>query len=174
MLVTVIGQSVPTFFLGLLLIYFFGVQLGWLPVFGEGGPRHLVLPTLTLMWFPLARYTRLVRAQVMEAINQDYVRTARSKGLRERTVVMRHVLRNALLPVVTVLGVELGLLIAGAVIVEAVFAWQGFGTLVLTAATNHDYPVVQAAGFLVGLTVSLAAIVVDLAYGIVDPRIRAG
>jgi peptide/nickel transport system permease protein len=110
----------------------------------------------------------------MEVINQDYVRTARSKGLGERTVVMRHVLRNALLPVVTVLGVELGLLIAGAVIVEAVFAWQGFGTLVLTAATNHDYPVLQAAGFLVGLTVSIAAIVVDLAYGIVDPRIRAG
>ena len=170
----VLGQSIPSFFLGLILIFVFGVWLGWLPVFGSGGIEHYILPVLTLMGYPLARYTRLIRAQVSETITSDYVRTARSKGLTERVVVGRHVLKNALLPIVTILGVDLGLLVSGAVIVEAIFAWPGFGSLLLQSATARDYPVIQASGFLVAALVLLSSVLVDFAYGILDPRIRMG
>jgi peptide/nickel transport system permease protein len=168
----VIGQSVPSFFLGVLLIFIFAVKLGWLPVFGVGGVRHLMLPVLTLMGYPLARYTRLVRAQVSEALTHEYVRTARAKGLTETRVIVRHVLKNSLLPVITILGVDLGVVVSAGVIVEAIFAWPGFGSLLLQSAVARDYPVIQATGFLVGATVLLAAIIVDLAYGALDPRLR--
>lgn len=174
MFIAVLGQSIPSFFLGVLLILFFGVWLGWLPVFGQGGVDHLILPTLTLMGYPLARYTRLVRAQVSETMTFDYVRTARAKGLRENTVVTRHVLRNAMLPVVSVVGVDLGTILATAVIVEAIFAWPGFGTLLVEAAMNRDYPVLQASVAAIGVTVLISSIVVDFFYGILDPRIREG
>jgi peptide/nickel transport system permease protein len=170
----VLGQSVPSFFLGLLLIFVFAVRLGWLPVFGSGGPQNYILPILTLMGYPLARYTRLVRAQVSETMTSDYVRTARSKGLAETVVVGRHVLRNALLPVVTILGVELGLLVSGAVIVESIFAWPGFGSLLLQSVTARDYPVIQAGGFMVCSLVIASSVLVDFVIGILDPRIRAG
>jgi peptide/nickel transport system permease protein len=168
----VAGQSMPGFVLGMVLIYVFGVRLGWLPTFGQGGLDHRLLPVLTLMGAPLASYTRLVRAQVSETMTSDYVRTARSKGLSQTAIISHHVLQNALLPVVTILGVQLGLLLSGAVIVETIFAWPGFGATVLEAATTRDYPVLQAGGFLVGTTVTLSAIFIDLTYGFLDPRMR--
>lgn len=171
---SVLGQSVPSFFLGMMLIFIFGVQLRVLPVFGMGGPENMILPIITLAAYPLARYTRLVRAQVSETMVQDYVRTARAKGLSERTIIIRHVLRNALAPVLTILGVDLGVLIGSAVIVEAIFAWPGFGSLLLEAALARDYPVLQACGFVIGASVVLSSIVVDFAYAIIDPRIRSG
>jgi peptide/nickel transport system permease protein len=172
MFMAVIGQSVPSFFLGVMLILVFGVWLNWLPVFGRGGLDHLLLPTVTLMGYPLARYTRLVRAQVSEAMTLDYVRTARAKGLHERKVVADHVLRNALLPVVSVIGVDIGTLLATAVIVEAIFAWPGFGSLLIQSAMGRDYPVLQASIAAIGVTVIVSSIIVDFLYGILDPRIR--
>jgi peptide/nickel transport system permease protein len=172
MVLALVGQSVPSFFLGVLYIFFFGVTLGWLPVFGTGGIDHYVLPVATLMGYPLARYTRLTRAQVSETLSQEYVRTARAKGLAETNVIRKHVLRNALLPIVTVMGVDIGTLVGSAIIVEAVFAWPGFGTLVVEAAKTRDYPVIQAAGFTIGLLVLAGSLISDFAYGLLDPRIR--
>ncbi len=172
MVLALVGQSVPSFFLGVLYIFFFGVTLGWLPVFGTGGIDHYVLPVATLMGYPLARYTRLTRAQVSETLSQEYVRTARAKGLAETSVIRKHVLRNALLPIVTVMGVDIGTLVGSAIIVEAVFAWPGFGTLVVEAAKTRDYPVIQAAGFTIGLLVLSGSLISDFAYGLLDPRIR--
>jgi len=169
----VIGQSVPSFFLGMMLIFVFGVLLRWLPVFGMGGIQNMILPVITLAGYPLARYTRLVKAQVSETMVQDYVRTARAKGVAEGTIVQQHILRNALLPVLTILGVDLGVLIGSAVIVEAIFAWPGFGSLLLESALARDYPVLQACGFVIGVTVLLSSIVVDFAYSLIDPRMRA-
>jgi len=172
MVLALVGQSVPSFFLGVLYIFFFGVTLGWLPVFGTGGIDHYILPVATLMGYPLARYTRLTRAQVSETLSQEYVRTARAKGLAETSVIRKHVLRNALLPIVTVMGVDIGTLVGSAIIVEAVFAWPGFGTLVVEAAKTRDYPVIQAAGFTIGLLVLAGSLISDFAYGLLDPRIR--
>jgi peptide/nickel transport system permease protein len=172
MVLALVGQSVPSFFLGVLFIFFFGVTLGWLPVFGTGGIDHFILPIATLMGYPLARYTRLVRAQVSETLTQEFVRTARAKGLAETSVIRKHVLRNALLPVITVMGVDIGTLAGSAIIVEAIFAWPGFGTLVVEAAKTRDYPVIQAAGFAIGLLVLSGSLISDFAYGLIDPRIR--
>ena len=165
MIMAVIFQSVPSFFLGVLYIFLFGVTLGWLPVFGTGGLDNYILPVATLMGYPLARYTRLMRAQ-------EFVRTARAKGLAETKVIRKHVMRNSLLPIITVMGVDIGTLVGSAIIVEAVFAWPGFGTLVVEAAKTRDYPVIQAAGFTVGVLVLAGSLVADFAYGMIDPRIR--
>lgn len=173
MMFAVIGQSVPSFFLGMMLIFIFAVQLSYLPTSGQGDITHYVLPIIALMGYPMARYTRLVRAQVSETMTHEYVRTARAKGISEVGVVVRHVLKNALLPVITLLGVEMGLLISGAVIIESVFAWPGFGSLILQAATTRDYPVLQAAGFIVCVSVTLSAIAIDALYGVLDPRIKS-
>ncbi|PZC40105.1 MAG: peptide/nickel transport system permease protein [Chloroflexi bacterium] len=172
MVISLVGQSVPSFFLGILYIYFFGVTLRWLPVFGSGSWEHYVLPIATLCGYPLAKYTRLVRAQVSETLTMEFVRTARAKGLHEVNVIRRHVLRNALLPVITTMGVDVGTLIGSALIVEAIFAWPGFGTLVVEAAKTRDYPIIQTAGLLIGFLVLTGSIVADFAYGLIDPRIR--
>jgi len=172
MVVSVIFQSVPSFFLGVLYIFLFSVTLGWLPVFGTGGLDHYILPVATLMGYDLARYTRLMRAQVSETLTQEYVRTARAKGLAEPNVIRKHVMRNSLLPIVTIMGVDIGTLVGSAIIVEAVFAWPGFGTLVVEAAKTRDYPVIQASGFTIGLLVLTGSLLSDYAYGLVDPRIR--
>ena len=174
MVVSLIGQSVPSFFLGILYIYFFAVTLRWLPVFGSGGWEHYVLPIATLCGYPLAKYTRLVRAQVSETLTMEFVRTARAKGLHEVNVIRRHVLRNALLPVITTMGVDVGTLIGSALIVEAIFAWPGFGTLVVEAAKTRDYPLIQTCGLLIGTLVLTGSIIADFAYGLIDPRIRRG
>ena len=173
-LLAVIGQAVPDFWLGLMLIFLFSVELGWLPTGGSGGLKHMLLPMITMGTFTSAALMRLTRSGMIDAIGSDFVRTARAKGLSERAVVARHALRHALLPVVTILGLQAGRLIAGALIVETVFAWPGIGRLTITSIDGGDFPVTQTAIMLIAVSIVLANIVVDLSYRLVDPRIRAG
>jgi peptide/nickel transport system permease protein len=166
------GQSIPSFWLGLLLIMLFAVTLGWLPAFGFGGPQHVVLPALTLGTVLMAKTVRLVRSGMLEALGSDYVRTARSKGLRERAVIWRHAFRNVLIPVVTVLGVDLGQLLGGTVIVETIFGWPGLGRQLADAIFTRDYTVVLAAVFVIAVAIVVINTVVDIAYRALDPRVR--
>jgi ABC-type dipeptide/oligopeptide/nickel transport system permease component len=164
--------SAPSFWLGLVLILFFAVRLGWLPAAGYGGPEHLVLPALALAGYPLALTARMVRAGCLDVLSQDFVRTARAKGLRERLVISRHVMRNALLPVITVIGLQLGHALGGAVVIETVFAWPGIGRLVIDAIFQRDFPIVQGGLLVIGLAFVLMNLLVDLTYAYIDPRIR--
>jgi peptide/nickel transport system permease protein len=173
MAVALLGQSMPVFWLGLMLIVVFSVHLGWFPVSGAGGPQHLVLPAVTLGTFLIGLIIRLTRSSMLDVLGQDYVRTARAKGLAEQAVILRHALRNALIPVVTLLGLQLGLLLGGAVITETVFAWPGVGMLTVTAIHQHDYPVVQCAVFISAVLVVTINWAVDVLYHVLDPRIRA-
>lgn len=173
-LLAVVGQATPNFWLGLMLIFFFSVELGWLPTGGSGGLKHMIMPTVTLGLLTSAAVMRLTRSGMIDAMGTDFVRTARAKGLRERTIVYRHALRHALLPVATILGIQVGRLIAGSVIVETVFSWPGIGRLTITAIQGGDFPVTQTAILLIASTIVLANIAVDLSYRLIDPRIRAG
>jgi ABC-type dipeptide/oligopeptide/nickel transport system permease component len=172
MALALMGQSMPVFWLGLMLIVVFSVQLRWLPVSGAGGPEHLVLPAVTLGTFLIGLIIRLTRSSMLDVLGQDYVRTARAKGLAERAVIVRHALRNALIPVVTLLGLQLGILLGGAVITETVFAWPGVGMVTVTAIYQHDYPVVQCAVFISAVLVVSINWAVDVLYHVLDPRIR--
>jgi peptide/nickel transport system permease protein len=174
MLAAALGQSVASFWLGLMLILIFAVQLGVLPASGTGSPANLILPAVTLSTFLIALLSRLVRSAMLEVLNREYVRTARAKGLRERTVVVRHALRNALIPVVTVLGVSLSNLMGGAVVTETVFAWPGIGTLMYDSVIRRDYPMVLTIVFFVGAVFVVVNLAVDLLYTTIDPRIRLG
>jgi ABC-type dipeptide/oligopeptide/nickel transport system permease component len=165
-------QSVPTFWVGLMLILVFAVGLGWLPAFGGGTWRHLVLPSLTLSILFIPLLTRLMRSALIEVLAQDYVRTAHAKGLRQRMVIWRHALPNALIPVITVIGLQFGALLGGAVITEAVFAWPGVGSLSVQALSNRDYPVVQVTVLFLAVAFALINLLVDISYGFLDPRIR--
>ncbi|RLG20118.1 ABC transporter permease [Candidatus Micrarchaeota archaeon] len=171
--------SMPYFWLGIILMLLFGVTLGLLPISGRGGPiwslegiRHLILPTLTLGLPPMALFTRLVRSSMLEVINEEYIRTARSKGLSEKTVIYRHALRNALIPVVTLLALRLPWLVGGAVITETVFSWPGMGRLLVDAVTQRDYPVVQGVVLILAVLVLLSNLAADVMYAYLDPRIR--
>jgi peptide/nickel transport system permease protein len=176
--------SVPGFFLGLLVIYIFAVRLNWFPAFGATSAgsehpffdrlHHLVLPGLTLGLDLAAALTRYTRASLLEVLHQDYIRTARAKGVREWLVIVRHALKNALIPIITVIAFRLPYLISGAVIIETVFQWPGIGLLLLNAAQQKDYPLVMALGLIVTLVVVTSSFVADIAYSIVDPRIRIG
>jgi peptide/nickel transport system permease protein len=170
--VALLGQSMPTFWLGIMLILFFSVQLQWLPSSGRGELRHLVLPAITLGLFTTARITRLTRSGMLEVLNQDYIRTARAKGVANPPVVWKHALKNAAIPIVTIVGIELGTLLGGSVITETIFAWPGVGRLSVQAIANRDYPVVQAAVFLLATTFVVVNLIVDLVYTALDPRIR--
>jgi peptide/nickel transport system permease protein len=172
MIVAVLGQSLPNFWLGIMLILLFGVALRWLPTSGFEGWRHLVLPSVTLAAFPTALVARLTRSSMLEILNRDFVRTGRAKGLDERSVVLRHALRNAAIPVLTVLGVQIGTLLGGAVITESVFAWPGMGKLIVDAIFFRDFPVVQTVLILSATVFVLINLAVDLLYTILDPRIR--
>jgi peptide/nickel transport system permease protein len=172
MLVALIGQSIPSFWLGIMLLLFFSVQLNWLPPFGRGGLDHLVLPAVTLAMYSMARTARLVRSGLVDVLSQDYIRTARAKGLTESLVLRRHALRNAMLPVVTVLGLDLAHLVGGAVIVEFIFAWPGIGRLAVQSIGARDYPVVQAVVFLVAVGYTIVNVVVDVLYAYLNPRVR--
>ena len=172
MALTSILQSGPAFFIGILLILFFSVRLGWLPSSGRGGLKQLILPALTLSGLTLASLARLTRAALLDVLRADYIRTARAKGLGERAVILRHAVRNAALPLVTVLGLELGGLLTGAVITETVFAWPGIGRLAVTAVGNRDYPVVQATTLFIATVFVLANFLVDCSYAVIDPRVR--
>jgi ABC-type dipeptide/oligopeptide/nickel transport system permease component len=172
MLGALFGQSMPVFWLGILLILVFSVRLDMFPTSGRGTFAHLVLPAITLGLYSTARVTRLVRAGMLEVISQDYVRTAWAKGLAARVVIYKHALRNTLIPVVTIVGLELGTLLGGAVITETVFAWPGVGRLAVTAIFQRDYPVVQAAVCITAIVFVLSNLFVDMIYGWLDPRIR--
>ncbi len=167
-----LGQAIPPYWLGIMLILLFSVNLGLLPTSGRGTIWHLVLPAITLGSVLMALVTRLVRSGMLDVLNEDYVRTARSKGLGERAVVVRHALRNILIPLVTVVGLQLGALFGGAVITESIFAWPGVGRLALQAISARDYPLVQAAVLLISVVYVFLNLAVDLLYVYLDPRIR--
>jgi peptide/nickel transport system permease protein len=167
-----LGQSVPGFWLGIMLIMLFSVRLRWLPSFGMGTSAHLVLPALTLSAFSLARLTRLVRAGMLDVLSQEYIRTARAKGLADRLVVGKHALRNVLLPVVTLVGLDAGFLLGGAIIVETIFAWPGMGQLALQAVYNRDFPLVQANVIFLASAFVVLNLAVDLLYPLIDPKVR--
>jgi peptide/nickel transport system permease protein len=172
MVSALIGVSMPVFWFGLLAILVFSVQLGWFPVAGKGTLRHLVLPSLTLGLSSMAIIARMTRSSMLEVLNQDFIRTARAKGLFGSGVVLKHALRNALVPVVTVIGLQFGSLLAGAVITETVFTWPGIGGLLVVSILARDYPVVQGAVLLIAVSFILVNLLVDLIYGFIDPRIR--
>ena len=172
MVIALLGQATPVFWLGIMLILFFAVNLGWLPTGGMGDLAHLVLPSITLAVFVAASVARLLRSSILDILREDYVRTARAKGLLPVTVFFWHVARNALIPVVTMIGIIAGELLGGSVVTETVFAWPGIGRLVYQAIGDQDFPVIEA-----GVAVSAAVFVVinlavDLLYGVLDPRIR--
>jgi peptide/nickel transport system permease protein len=168
----VLGQAIPGFWLGLMLIYLFSVQLGWLPTGGTGGVVHYVMPVIVLASFYAARIARLTRSAVLDVLGEDFILTARAKGLAELVVVAKHTLRNAAIPIVTLAGLETGQLLGGAVITETIFAWPGVGRLTVQALLNRDFPLVLAAVFVISLTYTLTNLVVDLLYGWIDPRTR--
>jgi len=171
-LVSLFGVSVPEFWLGILMIILFATQLQILPVAGAGTPAHLIMPAITASFAGLALLARVVRTSLVEVLRDDYVRTARAKGLSERTVIVRHALQTALIPGVTVLGLEFGRLLGGLVVVESVFGWPGFGGLLITAIRARDYPIVQAEILLFATLLILVNLIVDLVIGLLDPRIR--
>lgn len=170
--VTLLGISVPIFVTGLLLIYTFAFRLGWFPTSGAGSWRHLVLPACTLASFLTAYNVRMTRACMLEVLNQDYVRTARAKGVAERWVLARHALRNALIPMVTVVGLQVGLLLGGSVITETVFGYPGVGQLVVSAISARDTPLVQACVLVTASGFILVNLLVDVSYVLIDPRVR--
>jgi len=171
---SLLGLSFPNFWLAIMLILIVAVRLRWLPPSGYGGPASLVLPCVTLGIILASTLVRLVRASLLDTLGQPYIRTARAKGLRERSVVVRHGLRNALLPVVTFVGLQFGALLGGVVVLENVFAWPGLGQLALQAVTYRDYPVVQGVVVVLALGVVLVNLLVDLSYGVLNPRVRVG
>jgi ABC-type dipeptide/oligopeptide/nickel transport system permease component len=170
--VSLFGLSFPNFALGPILILFFAIKLGWLPVSGSGTFAHLVLPALTMGSALAAILTRMVRTSMLEELGHDYVRTARAKGLPEHTVVYRHALRNAMLPIITVLGLQFGALLAGAIVTEKIFSWPGIGRLTIDAIGNRDYFLVQGCILAIGLTYVLVNFLTDLLYSVANPRIR--
>ena len=171
-ILAVLGQSLPNFWLGIMLILLFGVALRWLPTSGFAGWTSLVLPAVTLAAFPTALVARLTRSSMLEILNRDYIRTGRAKGLAERSVVLRHALRNAAIPVLTVIGLQIGALLGGAVITESVFAWPGMGKLIVDAIFFRDFPVVQTVLILSATVFVAINLLVDLLYTVIDPRIR--
>ena len=202
MSLSLVGVSMPVFWLGLLLVYFFAVNLHWLPTGGRlstdlaidfrpitgflvldgmlalkpevlmDALRHLILPALTLGTIPLAILTRITRSAMLEVLSQDYVRTARAKGLAERQVILKHALKNALLPVVTLVGLQFGTLLGGAILTETIFSWPGIGSYIYEGILNRDYPVVQAGVLVVATVFVLVNLLVDLSYALLDPRIQ--
>lgn len=172
MVVAVVGVSMPSFWLGFLFIAFFSLKLGWFPATGQGGLSRLILPALALGIGASAVIARLVRSSMLEVMRQEYIGVARAKGLRNRTVVYRHGLRNALIPVVTIVGLQFGQLLAGTVIIETVFSRQGLGRLTIDAILNKDYPVVQGTILFTAVGYVLVNLLVDILYAFIDPQVR--
>jgi peptide/nickel transport system permease protein len=175
-----IGVTMPSFWIGIILIYLLSVRAGWLPVSGYISPfvnfgestRHIIMPVICLSLFPLASLTRLTRSSMLEVIQQDYIRTAWSKGLKERLIVSRHTIKNAMIPVVTVIGVQVAFIFGGSVLIESVFNINGIGRLATQSVQNQDYLVVQAITLIMAIMVVIANLIVDISYGWLDPRIR--
>jgi peptide/nickel transport system permease protein len=170
--ISLFGLSFPNFALGPVMILLFSIKLGWLPVSGSGTPAHLVLPAITMGGALAAILTRMVRTSMLEELGQDYIRTARAKGLAERTVVYRHALRNALIPILTVVGLQFGALLAGAIVTETIFSWPGIGRLTIQAISNRDYYLVQGCILAIGLTYVAVNFMTDFLYSVANPRIR--
>lgn len=168
----VLGKAMPHFWLGIMLILLLSVQMGWFPVSGRGSFAHLILPAITLGTGAAAEMTRLIRSSMLEILGQDYIRTARSKGLIETLVVYKHAFRNSLIPVVTIMALQMSSLIGGALITEAVFAWPGMGQLIIQAVNTSDMAIVQASVFVVALMVIACNLIADLIYRLLDPRIK--
>jgi peptide/nickel transport system permease protein len=171
-MLAVLGQSAPSFFVGVLAILIFGIHLQWLPTSGRMGPEYLIMPAFTLALFSLASVLRLTRSAMLETASAEYVKFLRSKGLPERKIVWKHALRNALVPVMAVLGLQLIHLVGGAVIIEIVFNWPGVGRLLIEALLNSDFPLIQAGVTMIAVSVVLTNLLVDLSFGLIDPRIR--
>jgi ABC-type dipeptide/oligopeptide/nickel transport system permease component len=169
---TLFGLSVPNFALGPVLILLFSVVLGWLPVSGRGGISHLILPAFTLGAALAAILTRMVRTSVIEELSADYVRTARAKGVSESGVLFRHALRNALIPILTILGLQFGSLLAGTIVTESIFSWPGIGRLAVQAIGARDYPLLQGCILLIAVSYVFVNLLTDLVYAVVDPRVR--
>lgn len=172
MVISLLGVSVPGFWLALMLVFIFAISLDWLPATGTQGIRSLILPVTVLAVEQIALIARLVRANMVEVLRDDYVRTARAKGLKERSVLTGHALRNALLPSITLLGLNFGYLLAGAVIVETIFARPGIGRLIVEGILNKDFPLVQGAVLLTAVVYLIVNLITDISYGLVDPRVR--
>ncbi len=172
MFVAILGVSIPGFWLGLMVMMLFSVRLGWFPVAGADTWKHLVLPAVTLGVLASAVLARMTRSSMLDVLNQEYVRTARAKGLRETVVVMRHALGNALIPIITILGLQVGGLLSGAFVIEAVFAYPGIGMLAVNALASRDFPLIQGIVLLVATIYVLVNLFVDLLYGFIDPRVR--
>ncbi|HXT73552.1 MAG TPA: nickel ABC transporter permease [Candidatus Angelobacter sp.] len=169
---TLLGLSIPNFALGPLLILIFSVLIGWLPVSGRGGISHLILPAITLGAALAAILTRMVRTSVLEQLGSDYVRTARAKGLTERAVLLRHAFRNALIPILTILGLQFGTLLAGTIVTETIFSWPGIGRLAVQAIEARDYPLLQGCILVIAVSYVLVNLLTDLVYAFADPRVR--
>lgn len=167
-----LGQAMPNFWVGLLLILFFAVQLNWLPAFGRESWSSLVLPAIALGWYPVAAQTRVVRSAMLDVLDSDYIRMGRAMGLPERVLIWKYALRNAAIPLVTILGVYFAAMLGGAFVVEVIFAWPGVGRTVVEAVFARDFPVVQAGVMLTSVLFVLSNLLVDLSYGLIDPRIR--
>ena len=179
MVTALLGLSLPIFWIGLMAMWLFAVKLGWLPISGRGGPmwtaaglQHLLLPALTLGGVQVPALARLTRSSVLEALSQDYVRTARAKGLAERLVVAKHALKNAMLPVVTVIGLQFAGLLGGAVVTETIFSWPGLGRLAVTAILTRDFPIVQGTILVSAITFVTINLLTDFLYAVLDPRIK--
>lgn len=169
---SLVGVSMPNFWFGILLIIVFGVTLQWLPVSGSDGPQFLVLPALALGTPLAASLSRVLRSSMLEVLGADYIRTAQSKGLARSTVIVKHAVRNALIPMVTIIGLQFGILLGGAVIIETIFSWPGVGRLAVDSISSRDYPVVQTSVLLLGLIIVLVNLGVDVIYTMLDPRIQ--
>lgn len=172
LLIALLGQSMPVFWLGMLLIQVFSVNLGLLPVSGWGPIRHWILPVTTLAAYNLGIFTRMTRSAMLETLNKDYVRTARAKGLSENVVLSKHVLKNSLVGIITLLGIQLSAVLGGVILVEVVFSWPGIGRLLYNAVLNRDFPIVLSGALFMGIGVGIINLSVDLLYGFLDPRIR--
>jgi glutathione transport system permease protein len=179
MAIALFGISFPIFFIGLIVLWVFAAYLGWLPISGRGGSlltldgwRHIALPAFTLGYFQVAALARVIRSSMLEVLGQDFVRTARAKGLKQRTVVYRHALRNAMMPAVTVIGIQFGILLGGAVVTETIFSWPGVGRMIVGAINYRDFPMVQGPILVLAAAFVLINLLVDLTYAILDPRIR--
>lgn len=172
MVVSLLGQSVPTFWLGIMAVVVFAVQLRLLPTSGREGLRHVILPSVSLAAYSMARLARITRSTMLDVLGEDYIRTARSKGLREWVVVYGHAVRNASIPVVATIGYMFAALMGGSVVIETVFAWPGIGALLVNAVSTRDYPVAQAAVLMIALFVAVVNLLTDISYAYLDPRIR--
>jgi ABC-type dipeptide/oligopeptide/nickel transport system permease component len=169
---TLFGLAVPNFALGPLLMVLFGIELGWLPISGRGGPLNYILPAATLGAALAAILTRMVRGAMLEELSSDYVRTARAKGLSTATVLVRHALRNALIPIITILGLQFGTLLAVTIVTETIFSWPGIGRLTVMAISSRDYPLLQGCILVIALSYVLVNLLTDLLYAVIDPRVR--